>query len=132
MINLTEEMKEIIKKQLAILATVDEFGNPNIGPKRSMRLYDEKSFMFNENTGGSTQKNIENNGKMAIAYIDRENLKGYRFVGTAKLYTEGKYFEDAVKWAEKNNMKVPKAAGVFTIEKVFTLHSGAQAGKEVK
>ena len=29
-------------------------------------------------------------------------------------------------------MKVPKAAGVFTIEKIFTLHSGAQAGKEVK
>ena len=30
---LTDEMKEMIKKELAYIATADNDGNPNVGPK---------------------------------------------------------------------------------------------------
>ena len=36
---LTEEMKELVKTELAYIATADNEGNPNVGPKRTMRRY---------------------------------------------------------------------------------------------
>ncbi|MFD3029585.1 pyridoxamine 5'-phosphate oxidase family protein, partial [Streptococcus agalactiae] len=69
---ITQEMKEIINSQLAMVATVDAKGQPNIGPKRSMRLWDDKTFIYNENTDGQTRINIEDNGKIEIAFVDRE------------------------------------------------------------
>ncbi|EHI69237.1 pyridoxamine 5'-phosphate oxidase family protein [Streptococcus ictaluri] len=127
---LTEEMKELIANQLAIVATVDEHGNPNIGPKRSMRLLDDKTLIFNENTGGQTQANIDANGKIEVAYIDREKLRGYRFRGRAEIIHDGPVYEEAKAWAE-GKMGVPKAAGLIHIEDIYSLHSGAEAGKKV-
>ena len=40
-----EEMKEMIATQLAMVATVDNEGNPNIGPKHSIDKY-VKSYLF--------------------------------------------------------------------------------------
>ncbi|MGT2772609.1 pyridoxamine 5'-phosphate oxidase family protein [Streptococcus marimammalium] len=127
----TKEMKEIISTQLAIVATVDAEGNPDIGPKRSMRLYDDNILIYNENTGGQTLENIKNNGKIAIAFVDRERLMGYRFVGKAEIQDSGELFESAKEWA-KGRMGEPKAVGVIHIERIFNLHSGANAGTEVK
>ncbi|KGR73383.1 pyridoxamine 5'-phosphate oxidase family protein [Streptococcus phocae subsp. salmonis] len=127
---LNEEMKEMIASQLAMVATVDSQGNPNIGPKRSMRLLDDQTLIFNENTGGQTQSNIEANGKIEVAYVNREALRGYRFVGRAEMVTEGPAYDAAKEWAE-GKMGVPKAAGVIHIEAIYSLHSGAEAGKKV-
>ncbi|HGI3605433.1 TPA: pyridoxamine 5'-phosphate oxidase family protein [Streptococcus agalactiae] len=127
---ITQEMKEIINSQLAMVATVDAKGQPNIGPKRSMRLWDDKTFIYNENTDGQTRINIEDNGKIEIAFVDRERLLGYRFVGTAEIQTEGTYYEAAKKWAE-GRMGVPKAVGIIHVECIFNLQSGANAGKEI-
>lgn len=124
-------MKSLIEKQLAMVATVDHSGNPNIGPKRSMRLYDDETLIFNENTGGQTQENIEANGKIEVAFVDREQLKGYRFVGKAELQKTGPMYEEAKAWAE-GKMGIPKAVGIIHIEKIFNLQSGANAGKEIK
>ncbi|MCU9533340.1 pyridoxamine 5'-phosphate oxidase family protein [Streptococcus sp. CSL10205-OR2] len=129
--NITEEMKEIINAQLAMVATVDAEGNPDIGPKRSMRLYDDKTLIYNENTGGQTQENIKNNGKVAVAFVDRERLMGYRFVGKAEIQDSGELYEAAKEWA-KGRMGEPKAVGVIHIERIFNLHSGDKAGTEVK
>lgn len=39
---ITKEIKEeFIQEELAYLATADKDGNPNIGPKRTMRYLDE-------------------------------------------------------------------------------------------
>lgn len=127
---LTEEMKEMIAEQLAMVVTVNNEGNPNIGPKRSMRLLDDETLVYNENTGGQTCSNIQANGKIEVAYVNREQLRGYRFVGHAEIITEGPVFEAAKEWAE-GKMGAPKAAGLIHIESVYSLHSGAEAGKKV-
>ncbi|WP_159548352.1 pyridoxamine 5'-phosphate oxidase family protein [Streptococcus halichoeri] len=127
---ITEEMKALIDRELAIVATVDQAGDPNIGPKRSMRYYDAKTLMFNENTGGQTMANIEQNGKIEVAFIDRQALKGYRFMGKAEMQTSGPLYEEAKLWAQ-GKMKEPKAVGIIHIERVFNLQSGPNAGKEI-
>lgn len=128
---LTNEMKEMFAKQLPIIATVNEDGTANVGPKRSGRVYDDETIVFNENTSGRTQKNIERTGNITIMVVDWDKLDGYRFVGKAKVYKEGKYYDEAVKWAE-GKMGVPKAVTVVKIDRIDTLKSGPTAGTEIK
>lgn len=130
MAKLTDAMKEIITTQLGWIATVKEDGTPNIGPKRSCRIYDDQTLIFNENTAGEIMKNIKRGSKVAIGYANWEKLDGYRFTGTAEVHTEGKYYDEAVEWA-KGKMGVPKAAVIFHIEEIYTLRSGATAGTKI-
>ena len=130
MSKLTDAMKEIIEKQLAYVSTVSNEGMPNIGPKRSMRILDENTLIYNENTGKQTMNNILANGKVAVAYADWAKLDGYRFVGKAEVFTEGKYYDEAVEWA-KGKLGAPKAAVIIHIEDVYTLRSGATAGDKL-
>lgn len=100
---LNDDMKKMLAKQLPVQATSSPSGVPDIGPKRSLRLYDDRTLIYNENTGGQTLQNIREGSKMAVVVIDREALDGYRFVGTPELFLAGKPFDDALAFAEKWN-----------------------------
>ncbi|WP_283680366.1 pyridoxamine 5'-phosphate oxidase family protein [Lentilactobacillus sp. Marseille-Q4993] len=128
MAKLTDDMKILLKDELSYIATVDADGNPDIGPKISMRVLDDSHLIYNEMTGGQTQANIEADAKAIVAVANAKALHGYRFGGPAKLYTSGEYFDNAVAWAD-GKYPYPKAAGVITIEKIWTLDPGPLAGK---
>ncbi|WP_164255048.1 pyridoxamine 5'-phosphate oxidase family protein, partial [Stenotrophomonas maltophilia] len=89
---------------------------PDIGPKRSLRLYDDRTLIYNENTGGQTLQNIKEGSKMAVVVIDREALDGYRFVGTPEQNLTGKPIDEALANAEKNGMNPPKYAVLIHID----------------
>lgn len=128
---LDETMKAFLARQLPIQATVSKDGLPDIGPKRSLRVYDDHTLIYNENTGGQTLQNIRDGSKMAIAVIDREALDGYRFVGTPEIFSEGAPFDNAVVFAGAAGMKPPKFAILIEIEDIYTLRSGPTAGKKL-
>lgn len=129
---LNDQMKAMLAKQLPILATVIAGGIPNIGPKRSLRVYDDNTLIFNENTGGQTLQNLRDGSKIAVAVIDREALDGYRFLGRPEIFAEGTpAYENALAFAANNGMKPPKFAVLIHIEEIFTLRSGADAGKKL-
>jgi len=129
MAKLTDEMKEMMGKQLAYISTVGSDGRPNIGPKRTMRIYDDSTLIYNENTGKRTMKNLQDNGKASVAYVDWAKLDGYRFIGKAELFTEGKVFDEAVEFAKG---KAPKVAVLIHIEEIETLKSGPTAGTKLQ
>lgn len=126
---INEDMKKIIAKELAYVATVDGDSNPNIGPKRTMRYLDENHLIFCENTGGKHFNNIKENGKIAVAFADRENNHGYRFVGKATSYTDEEHMNLA---KETVGVAPKKACVIIEIEKIYTLDSGPIAGKLYK
>lgn len=128
---LNDEMKAMLAKQLPIQATTGKNGVPDIGPKRSLRFYNENTLIYNENTGGQTLSNIRDGSKMAIAIIDREALDGYRFIGQPEIFSDGKPFENAVEFAGNNGMKTPKFAVLIHIEEIYTLRSGPTAGTKL-
>ncbi|MFU8927827.1 pyridoxamine 5'-phosphate oxidase family protein [Acinetobacter puyangensis] len=128
---LDDAMKAMFAKQLPIQATVSKEGLPDIGPKRSLRVYDDHSLIYNENTGGQTLQNLKDGSKIVVAIIDREALDGYRFLGHAELLTEGEAYENCKVFAANNNMKEPKYAVVIHIEEIFSLRSGPNAGKKL-
>lgn len=80
MTNLDEKMKAMLAVQLPVQATTGEDGLPDIGPKRSLRVYNDTTLFYNDNTGGRMLKNIRAGSKMAVAVTDRENRDGYRSV----------------------------------------------------
>lgn len=126
---LTDEMKDLIKVQLSYIATVDEQGNPNIGPKRTMRVLDDTHLIFCENTNGQHHANIKANGKISVAFVDREANKGFRFTGKATSYTD----QAKMDLAKELVGTAPKAAAVIIdIEKMYTLDSGPLAGKLIE
>lgn len=126
---LDEKMQAMLAKQLPIQATVGKDGLPNMGPKRSLRLYDSNTLIYNENTGGQTLQNIRDGSKIVVVVIDREALDGYRFLGTPEICNEGDAYENALAFAAENGMKPPKCVVLIHVEKIFTLRSGPDAGK---
>lgn len=125
---LDDTMKSFLARQLPIQATTSKDGVPDIGPKRSMRVYDDATLIYNENTGGQTLRNLRDGSKIVVAVIDREALDGYRFLGRAEIFEDGGPFDDAVRFAERAGMKTPKCAVLIHIEEIHTLRSGPTAG----
>jgi uncharacterized protein len=130
-ITLTEEMKEMLRTQLPILATVTDAETPNIGPKRTLRAYDESSLIFNENTGGRHLENLRAGSRAAVAVVDREAPDGYRFIGRAEVHESGPVMEEAVAFARERGMGLPRAAVLIRIEEIFSLKPGESAGRRV-
>ena len=123
---LTEEMKELVKTELAYIATADNEGNPNVGPKRTMRVLDDTHLIFCENTDGKHHANIKANGKISVTFIQREKNFGFGFDGTAKSYTDEEHMELA---KEKAGVRPKAAAVIIEIKTIYTMASGPKAGK---
>ena len=131
MAKLTQEMKEMILTQQCFLATVSTDGVPNNAPKRSTRVYDDETLIFNEGTGGATYRNILDGSKVAVAVVNREVLDGYRFLGTPEVIVSGDIYEKAAEASLKANMPKPKAVILIHIDEIFSLKPGPGAGKKI-
>jgi uncharacterized protein len=122
MAKLTQEMKDLVATQQCFVATVNPDGTPNIGPKRSTRVLDDEHLMFTEVTGKKTWGNIQNGSTVAIAVVDREKMRGFRFVGTPEVMASGELYEQAVAAAAKRpGMTSPKAVVKIKIDKIYNL-----------
>ncbi|MFD1465795.1 pyridoxamine 5'-phosphate oxidase family protein [Lapidilactobacillus mulanensis] len=132
MIQLTDEMKKMLSVQLAFIATVDEDGNPNVGPKGTLRVLDDSHLIYNEMTGRQARHNVLDNGRISVGVASHKSYKGFRFVGTAKYYDAGEYFDQAVAFAEKINLSKPYGAVVITIDKIQLLDATEHAGETIQ
>ena len=131
MAKLTQEMKEMILTQQCFLATVSTEGVPNNAPKRSTRIFDDETLIFNEGTGGTTYRNILDGSKVAVAVVNREVLDGYRFLGIPEVIASGDIYEKAAEASVKANMPKPKAVILIHIDEIFSLKPGPGAGKKI-
>ena len=128
---LTQEMKDMIASQQCFIATVDQSGTPNVGPKRSTRVLNDNSLIFNEGTGGATYKNIQDGSKVAIAVVNGETFNGYRFLGKPEIITSGELYDKAAEMSVKRNLPKPHAVIVVPIEEIHSLKPGKNAGKKI-
>ena len=131
MTKLTQEMKEMILTQQCFHATVSTEGIPNNAPKRSTRVYDDETLIYNEGTGGNTYKNILDGSKISVAVVNRETIDGYRFVGTPEVLTSGETYDQAAEMSQKAGMTKPKAVVLIHIDEIHSLKPGPGAGKRI-
>lgn len=130
MATLTQEMKDLVRSQQCFVATVNADGTPNVGPKRSTRVLDDEHLAFTEITGNRTWTNVLNGSKLAIAVVDRDKSKGFRFVGTAEVLREGELFEQAAAAMQSRGLPAPKGVVKVKVEKIYNLGTPG-AGQEI-
>lgn len=131
MAKLTTEMKEMIMSQQCFHATVSIDGVPNNAPKRSTRVFNDETLIFNEGVGGTTLKNIGDGSLDVVAVVNRDIMDGYRFVCTPCVITEGELFEKSAEMSLKAGMPRPKAVVLLHINEIHSLRPGPMAGKRI-
>jgi uncharacterized protein len=122
MAKLTQAMKDLIGSQQCYVATVNPDGTPNIGPKRSTRVLDDDHLAFTEVTGNQTWRNVQRGSRVAIAAVDRETMKGFRFVGSPELITAGEVFDQSVAALRARGIMAPvKAVVRMRVDGIYNL-----------
>lgn len=128
---LTQEMKDMIHNFQCFIGTVSKDGAQNIGPKRSTRVLDDETLIFNEGTGGATYQNILDGSNVVVAVADRDTPDGYRFIGKPEVQTSGEHYEKAATFSEQSGRPRPKAVILIHIEEIYSLKPGPMAGKKI-
>ncbi|MGH7828089.1 MAG: pyridoxamine 5'-phosphate oxidase family protein [Candidatus Binatia bacterium] len=94
MIKLIDQMRELVDKALAndcpcILATVSADGEPDIGYKGSMMVFDDESLAYWERTRRQHLRNVQSNPKVVVLFRDPKSRVNWRFHGTATVHETG-------------------------------------------
>jgi len=94
---LTTQIKEFIQKtKLGFIATICPDGTPNLSPKGTTIAWDDDHLAFADIHSPVTVQNLLNNPAIEINIVDVFTRKGYRFKGTAKIFSEGNLFNKVV------------------------------------
>jgi predicted pyridoxine 5'-phosphate oxidase superfamily flavin-nucleotide-binding protein len=93
-VELTADMQRVVLEQsLGFVATVTPEGAPNLSPKGSTTVLDAAHLMFSDIASPGTIENLVSNPRVEINVVDPIARTGYRFKGTATVYTSGPEFE---------------------------------------
>jgi general stress protein 26 len=94
MIKLIDQMKDLINNALengcpCVLATAAPDGEPDIGFKGSMMVFDDESLAYWERTKRQHLKNITANPKVVVLFRDGKSKAAWRFHGQAEVHEAG-------------------------------------------
>jgi general stress protein 26 len=121
MIKLTDEMRNMIDPALAngcpcILATVSADGEPDIGYKGSMMVFDDQSLAYWERTRRQHLKNVKENPKVIVLFRDAKTRVGLRFHGKAEVHEDGALRDQVMGKTVKEELdKDPERKGAAVI-----------------
>jgi len=130
MISISDQMKELIDNALAngspcILATVSADGEPDIGYKGSMMVFDNESLAYWERTRRVHLKNVKENPRVVVLFRDAKTKAAWRFHGTATLHESGPIREQVMTRTVKDELdKDPErkgAAVVIRLDKITNM-----------
>jgi len=98
---LTQDMRRVVEAELGFIATVCPDGTPNLSPKGTTAVWDDDHLVFADLRSPGTIENLRSNASIEINVVDQLVRKGYRFKGTAVVYTHGDdEFERGVEFYE--------------------------------
>jgi general stress protein 26 len=94
MIKIIDQMRELVDNALAngcpcVLATAAPDGEPDIGYKGSMMVFDDESLAYWERTKRQHLKNVTANPKVVVLFRDGKSKAAWRFHGTAQVHDAG-------------------------------------------
>jgi nitroimidazol reductase NimA-like FMN-containing flavoprotein (pyridoxamine 5'-phosphate oxidase superfamily) len=77
-----------------VLATASPDGEPDVGFKGSMMVFDDEHLAYWERTRGRHLANVERNPKVAVMYQNFAERVGWRFFGEATVFKEGERWRE--------------------------------------
>ena len=130
MISISDQMKELIDNALAngspcILATVSADGEPDVGYKGSMMVFDNESLAYWERTRRVHMKNVKENPRVIVLFRDAKTKAAWRFHGTATVHESGQIRDQVMARTVKDELdKDPErkgAAVVIRLDKITNM-----------
>lgn len=121
MIKLTDDMRKMIDPALengcpCILATVSGDGEPDIGYKGSMMVFDDESLAYWERTRRVHLKNVQENPKVIVLFRDAKTKLGLRFHGKVEIHEKDALWEQVMSRTVKEELdKDPERKGLAMI-----------------
>ena len=94
---LTPDMKRVIEEQrLGFVATAAPDGTPNVSPKGTFVVLDDRTIAFAEIRSPATMRNLRANPHVEVNVVDVFTRSGYRFSGVASVVERGDAAFDAL------------------------------------
>jgi predicted pyridoxine 5'-phosphate oxidase superfamily flavin-nucleotide-binding protein len=130
MIALTDDMGNLVNNALAsgcpcVLASASADGEPDIGFKGSMMIFDKESLAYWERTRRQHLKNVSENPKVVVLFRDPKTRVNFRFHGTATVHHQGPLRDQVMARVVKDEIdKDPDrkgAAVIIRVERVTNL-----------
>ena len=111
------EIKHIIENNPVALATVIDGGKPNVLGVACVKVVSDTEVLVTDNYMNQTLQDILNNKNVCLLVWDK-NLKGYKMIGQAEYFSDGKWL-DFVKGLPDNAGLPAKGAILVKIEKII-------------
>ena len=122
---LTADMKRLVTDQpLGFVATVGADGVPNVSPKGTFTVIDDRTLAFADIRSPQTVRNLKANPRVEVNFVDPFVRKGYRFSGTAKLVQRGESnFDTLLERIRSSFAPRVRTVVMITVEKAAPLTS---------
>lgn len=124
MIAIGDDIRNLINNALAngcpcVLATVSAEGEPDIGFKGSMMIFDKESLAYWERTRRQHLKNVKENPKVIVLFRDPKTRINFRFHGTATVHESGPLRDQVMERTVKDEIdKDPERKGAAVVIRV--------------
>ena len=131
MVAIPKEIQEFIPGKLAWVGTADKSGVPNLAPKGTLKVLDDQTLVFADIFSLKTRAALEQNPQVAVAVIDK--MTGYQIKGKAELLDKGDLYDSVTGEVKKAmpDLPGPKYAVKITVEAIYSLSPGPDAGKKL-
>lgn len=94
---LTADMQRVVtEQQLGFVATVTPDGRPNLSPRGTTAVWDDRHLWFADIASPGTVANLAANDQVEINVVDPISRTGYRFRGRATVHHDGPTYEDGL------------------------------------
>lgn len=120
MASLTPAMQKFISENLCLIATVNKDSRPNVAPKGTFRVLDEKNLAYAEIYGQLTYQNLLANPEVCVVAVNRQERAMVRCSGRAEIVTAGQLYDEIAAQVEKKGLPRPQAIVKIAIEEVRT------------
>ena len=134
------EIQEVLGKSIIYLATASKSGIPNVVPIGGKTVIDDQTILIVDVLLNKTKMNIFENPVVAIIVEDLKQDKplSYQLKGTAKIYHEGDYYQQAVEisenvWAKRKKVGHGKKYKVRSavLVKIEEIYSNMNGGRKI-
>jgi len=106
---LTPDMQRVVLEQrLGFVATTGPDGLPNVSPKGTTTVWDDRRLLFADIASPRTVANLATNPHVVVNVVDPIVRKGYRFRGTATVHTCGRMFERGLEKLRERGSTTPR------------------------
>ncbi|MCK5282132.1 MAG: pyridoxamine 5'-phosphate oxidase family protein [Nanoarchaeota archaeon] len=125
---LTDDMIDGIKNnELFYIATCSKEQIPNVVPITYLKWIGNSKVLVADNFMKKTIQNLRENPHVSFV-VKEVRQHPFQFKGNVKVYTDGKYLDEAAKMVEKYK---PKSAIVIEINKVYSVSAKDMPGELV-